>query len=67
MMTNRLEQRFREAGTTFETRSDGRIAVRNWPALRQSSTTFLSDEFARWEAEQKAAAEAADQNDQPVT
>lgn len=53
-MRTLLETRFAEAGTTFETQADGRVAVANWPAVRQSSTSFLTDEFAAYEAQRKA-------------
>ena len=50
-MDERLARRFADAGTTFERRDDGHLAVTNWPRVRVSNPTFLSDEFERYAAE----------------
>lgn len=63
-MKSLLDARFEEAGTTFETRPDGRVGVTNWPAVRSSSDTFLNDRFAEYEAERKAVAESGGPSDQ---
>lgn len=49
-----LEQRFAEAGTTFERRPDGLVAVSNMPKPRSSGSTFLSDMVAEMEADRLA-------------
>lgn len=49
-----LKKRFEEAGTTFECRPDGRVAVTNWPKPRTSNRSFLRDLVAEWEAAERA-------------
>ena len=55
-----LRAMFAEAGTTFERRADGRVAVTNWPELRK---TFGGGSFLRRELdshnEEKARRRAA--------
>lgn len=45
-MRAQLRQMFAEAGTTFECRADGRVAVSNWPEPRK---TFGDGPFLRRE------------------
>lgn len=48
-----LCKRFADAGTTFEQRPDGMVAVTDWPKPRVSNPSFLSDLSAEWQKEQE--------------